>query len=44
MIRGLAAADGSEGQHITVNVGARNLFDIFVNEARSNGYELAKVR
>jgi hypothetical protein len=44
MIRGAAATQGNEGQQITVNVGARNLFDIFVNEAKSNGYELVKVR
>ena len=44
MIRGAAATQGSEGQQITVNVSGRNLFSILVDEARSNGYELVKVR
>jgi hypothetical protein len=43
-IRGAAATQGDEGQQITVNVSGRNLFSIFVEEARSNGYELVKVR
>ena len=44
MIRGAAATQGSEGQQITVNVSGRSLFSIFVDEAKSNGYELVKVR
>lgn len=44
MIRGAAATQGSEGQQITVNVSGRSLFDILVSEAKSNGYELVKVR
>ena len=44
MIRGAAATQGSGGQQISVNVSGRSLFSIFVDEARSNGYELVKVR
>lgn len=43
-IRGAAATQGNDGQQITVNVSGRSLFSIFVDEARSNGYELVKVR
>jgi hypothetical protein len=44
MIRGAAATQGSNGQQISVNVSGRSLFSIFVDEAKSNGYELVKVR
>ena len=43
-IRGAIATQGSEGQQITVNISGRSLFSIFVDEAKSNGYELVKVR
>jgi hypothetical protein len=44
MMRSTMATQSGEGQQITVNVSGRNLFSIFVDEARSNGYELVKVR
>jgi hypothetical protein len=44
MIRGAAATQGNEGQQITVNVSGKSLFSILVDEAKSNGYELVKVR
>jgi hypothetical protein len=43
MIRG-AAATQSGGQQVSVNVSGRSLFSIFIDEAKSNGYELVKVR
>lgn len=43
-IRGAAATQGSDNQQITVNVSGRSLFSILVDEARSSGYELVKVR
>ena len=43
-IRAAMATQGNEHQQITVNVSGRSLFSIFVDEARSNGYELVKVR
>lgn len=43
-IRGAAATQGADNQQITVNVSGRSLFSIFVDEAKSNGYELVKVR
>lgn len=45
MIRGTMATSGSQSERqIIVNVGSKTLFEIFVDEARSNGYELVKVR
>jgi hypothetical protein len=43
-IRAAMATQGNEHQQITVNVSGRSLFSIFVDEAKSNGYELVKVR
>lgn len=43
-IRGAAATQGNDNQQITVNVSGRSLFSILVDEARSSGYELVKVR
>ena len=43
-IRAAMATQGNESQQITVNVSGRSLFSILVDEAKSNGYELVKVR
>lgn len=43
-IRGAAATQGNDNQQITVNVSGRSLFSILVDEARSSGYEMVKVR
>lgn len=43
-IRAAMATQSDKGQQISVNVSGRSLFSIFVDEAKSNGYELVKVR